>query len=487
MARMAQLIEEAKSNLDAGNDAYKAQNYQAALQSYLISGEKFKLASKNVPNWEKKEKEEMQKSLQGKVDLAIGLADKCMKLLKEKKEGGKQSPPSSPSGGKPSTSSGGDSGGRPSGKKDGGKDGEKDKIAENAESAIVREKPNVKWSEVAGLERAKEALQEAVVLPLRFPQLFTGKRKPWKGILMYGPPGTGKSYIAKAVATECDSTFFAVSSADIMSKWVGESEKQVRSLFTLARQEKPSVIFIDEVDSLCGARGSGDNDSSSRVKTEFLVQMQGAGGDDRGLLVLAATNLPQSLDSAIRRRFEYRIEIPLPDKHARAAMFGIHMGSCSNTLSSRDIDELAQQAEGYSGSDISVLVRDALYAPLRRAQTATHFKMVRDPENPNTRRLQPCDPMDPDPTKIAGRMIDMPDEQAALILPEPISLADFKKAFLSARPSVSKKDLQEIQKFTDEYGVSAQDKESNAERHRRPTGPSKETQTVVMGVTSPLS
>lgn len=106
------------------------------------------------------------------------------------------------------------------------------------------EKPNVKWDDVAGLEGAKEALKEAVILPARFPQLFVGKRKPWKGILLYGPPGTGKSYLAKAVATEADSTFFSVSSSDLVSKWQGESEKLVRNLFELAREKKPSIVFI---------------------------------------------------------------------------------------------------------------------------------------------------------------------------------------------------------------------------------------------------
>lgn len=153
---------------------------------------------------------------------------------------------------------------------------EKKKLMSQLEGAIVMEKPNIKWSDVAGLEGAKEALKEAVILPIRFPQLFTGNRKPWKGILLFGPPGTGKSYLAKAVATEAgNSTFLSVSSSSLVSKWLGESEKLVRSLFELARENKPSIIFIDEIDSLCSTRSDNESESARRIKTEFLVQMQG--------------------------------------------------------------------------------------------------------------------------------------------------------------------------------------------------------------------
>jgi vacuolar protein-sorting-associated protein 4 len=171
-------------------------------------------------------------------------------------------------------------------------------------SAILTETPNVKWEDVAGLEGAKDALKEAVILPIKFPHLFVGKRTPWRGILMYGPPGTGKSYLAKAVATEAKSTFFSVSSSDLVSKWMGESERLVKQLFTMARENKPAIIFIDEVDSLCGTRGEGESEASRRIKTEFLVQMQGVGHEDTGVLVLGATNIPWALDMAIKRRFE---------------------------------------------------------------------------------------------------------------------------------------------------------------------------------------
>ena len=173
----------------------------------------------------------------------------------------------------PTQPEGGGAGVAAKSKEDEKEDKENAKMKEALSGAIVTTKPNVKWEDVSGLESAKEALQEAVILPIRFPQLFDETRKPWRGILLFGPPGTGKSYLAKACATECEGTFFSVSSSDLVSKWMGESEKLIKSLFQMAREAKPSIIFIDEVDSLCGSRSEGENDSSRRIKTEFLVQM----------------------------------------------------------------------------------------------------------------------------------------------------------------------------------------------------------------------
>uniref|UniRef100_A0A8D0CWK7 vesicle-fusing ATPase n=1 Tax=Sander lucioperca TaxID=283035 RepID=A0A8D0CWK7_SANLU len=319
--------------------------------------------------------------------------------------------------------------------------------------AIVMEKPNIKWDDVAGLEGAKEALKEAVILPIKFPHLFKGKRTPWRGILLFGPPGTGKSYLAKAVATEANnSTFFSISSSDLVSKWLGESEKLVKSLFTLAREHRPSIIFIDEIDSLCGSRSENESEAARRIKTEFLVQMQGVGNDNEGILVLGATNIPWTLDSAIRRRFEKRIYIPLPEKHARSFMFKLHLGSTPNELTEADFITLGDKTEGYSGADISVIVRDALMQPVRKVQSATHFKKVRGSSwnNPDVvveDLLTPCSPGDPNAIKMTW--MDVPSEK---LLEAVVSMPDMLRSLTNTKPTVNEQDLDKLKKFTEDFG-----------------------------------
>uniref|UniRef100_A0A453NE47 AAA+ ATPase domain-containing protein n=1 Tax=Aegilops tauschii subsp. strangulata TaxID=200361 RepID=A0A453NE47_AEGTS len=219
-----------------------------------------------------------------------------------------------------------------------------------------------------------------------------GKRRPWRAFLLYGPPGTGKSYLAKAVATEADSTFFSISSSDLLSKWMGESEKLVANLFEMARENAPSIIFIDEIDSLCGQRGEGnESESSRRVKTELLVQMQGVGHNDDKVLVLAATNTPYALDQAVRRRFDKRIYIPLPDLKARQRMLKVHLGDTPHSLTKSDFESVAHRTDGFSGSDIAVCLKDVLFEPIRKTQDAMFFFRSEDGGGTWT----PCGPKQP--------------------------------------------------------------------------------------------
>lgn len=186
---------------------------------------------------------------------------------------------------------------------------------------VLDTSPGVSWDDVAGLEFAKQSVMEAVVWPIQRPDLFTGLRQPSKGLLLFGPPGTGKTLIGKAIATESGATFFSISASSLMSKWIGEAEKMVRALFTVARGHLPAVIFVDEIDSLLCQRSEGDQDSTRRVKTEFLVQLDGAATDPKDrLLLIGATNRPQELDEAARRRMQKRLYIPLPDALARRTM-----------------------------------------------------------------------------------------------------------------------------------------------------------------------
>ena len=237
-----------------------------------------------------------------------------------------------------------------------------------------------------------------------------------------------------------------------MSKWLGESERLVKSLFESARDKKPAIIFIDEVDSLCGSRSDSENDATRRIKTEFLVQMQGVGVDNEGILVLGATNIPWGLDSAIRRRFEKRIYIPLPELAARRRMFELHIGNTATNLSPQDYHTLSLKTDGYSGADIGIVVREALMMPIRKVQSATHFRRCRgpsptDPETIMDDLLTPCGPREPGAVEMSW--MDVPGDK---LLEPNVTLSDFLKSLQNTRPTVNSDDLKRFEDFTADFG-----------------------------------
>lgn len=233
------------------------------------------------------------------------------------------------------------------------------------ESSIVSETPDLTLDDVAGLEDVKRSLREAIVLPLKRPDLFTGSRQPWRGILLHGPPGCGKTMIAKATAGDIKATFFNISAAVLVSKWLGESEKLVKRLYELAKEKQPSIIFIDEVDSLTQSRSENENDAMRRVKTQLLSSMEGisSNNDDR-VVTIGATNVPWEIDSAFRRRFQRRIYVPLPDEKARKIIFEINSRGIELDKSI-DFKKLSKTTNDYTGSDIANICREAIMAPIR--------------------------------------------------------------------------------------------------------------------------
>ena len=256
-----------------------------------------------------------------------------------------------------------------------------EKMIEFIQSEILSSSPDVHWDDIAGLEFAKKTIKEIIIWPLMRPDLFNGIRRPPKGLLLFGPPGTGKTMIAKAIASQSKSMFFNISASSLMSKWIGESERLVRTLFALASFYQPSVVFIDEIDSLLTARSENENEASRRIKTEFLVQLDGAGtnAEDR-ILIIGATNRPQEIDDAFVRRLSKRLYIPLPNKVSRKQLImrvleKERKNNNKYDLSNEEIDDIINKTKGYSGSDLINVCKEAAMMPIRSIEDITNCQL----------------------------------------------------------------------------------------------------------------
>jgi transitional endoplasmic reticulum ATPase len=241
-------------------------------------------------------------------------------------------------------------------------------IQPSAMREVLVQRPNIRWEDIGGLEQVKEELAEAIEWPLKHGDLFTeADVKPPKGLLLYGPPGTGKTMIAKAVATTSEANFISVKGPELLSKWVGESEKGVREIFRKARQAAPCVVFFDELDSVAPRRGGSEGNShvTERVISQMLTEMDGL-EDLKGVVVIGATNRPDIIDEALLRpgRFDRILEVPVPDKESRKKIFEIHTRK-KPLDSDVNLDKLVEMTEGSTGADIAAIVNAAAMTAIK--------------------------------------------------------------------------------------------------------------------------
>lgn len=293
--------------------------------------------------------------------------------------------------------------------------GESAKYREMILGEILVTKPGVEWEDIAGLAVAKQALYESVILPSIREDIFQDLRAPPRGLLLYGPPGNGKTLLAKALASKADAAFFNISASSLTSKWVGEGEKLVRALFEVAAEKQPSIIFIDEIDSILSSRAANEHEASRKLKTEFLVHFDGLASSNGRVIVIGATNRPHELDDAAQRRLVKRIYIPLPDHEARAAIIKHLFQKQKHSLDQAKLKQLVSMTEGYSASDLTALCKEASMMGIR---------------------------------ELGGRIATVNASQL-----RPVRFDDFVQALNVIKPSVNKQLLQIYQDYTRDFGT----------------------------------
>uniref|UniRef100_A0A0P4WHX2 AAA+ ATPase domain-containing protein n=1 Tax=Scylla olivacea TaxID=85551 RepID=A0A0P4WHX2_SCYOL len=299
--------------------------------------------------------------------------------------------------------------------------------------------PTETLENVIGLEEAKQILHEALVMPIKYPHLFQGGAKPWTRLLLYGPPGTGKTKLARAVASELQCPFYYVSAANLLSSWVGESEKLIKELFQHTRkQHSQAIIFFDEIDSLCRKRSQRDAEHSRRVKSELLQQMDGIEEDiTSSLFVLGATNCPWDMDPAFLRRFQKRIYASLPGREARRAIISKHFTTTPLQLTDSDWQTLLDTTEAYSGADLTHLATTAAFMPIRELQSARFWRFTSD------NKITPCS------NETLGAMqYTLSKLPAERVIARDVELQDFLTATRTTPRTVSQADTQQYHEFS---------------------------------------
>lgn len=298
-----------------------------------------------------------------------------------------------------------------------------------------------KWNDVVGLENVRKILQEAFIVLAYFPELMAGNFNIWKGILLYGASGTGKALLAKVCANEANANFFSLCCSDLFLQDITESERLIRNLFDKARSNSPSILFISEIDKF----KSNDSESESyrRLKTEFLIQMDGQSNKKDSVLIIASSNTPWNLDPTIRRHFHRRIYVQLPDEQSRINLFS--QASTSTTLTPAQIIKLSQQTETFSCSQIAKIIELAKDHPRKKSEKSSWFKKI---QVKNDEKFVMCPENDPD--CIVMKFSEIP---SGSLIVEKAGFKDFCEVIQGFQPIVTFEDLNKFREFTENFGL----------------------------------